>query len=192
MRATRERGTTEPRPLVHPLFARFARSEPAPRSTSVARSFGNFSLKRKCYGSPGRFLGMGIRLVLFLTQAPASDARFSPQTSPRRRPRPRPSQRRPPPRFIEASANGRGEGARTPATAIAPPGKQKERAPPLHFFLGARARLRSFLNLCAEICVFCFFRVARGVKRHQFSVAREGFEASPRRAVRGGGVLAHP
>ena len=50
----------------------------------------------------------------------------SPRTSPRRRPRPRPSPRRPPPRFTEASANDRGEGARTPSTASLPPKKHKK------------------------------------------------------------------
>ena len=36
-RATRDRGSAGPQPLVHPPFARFSRSEPAPRSASVAR-----------------------------------------------------------------------------------------------------------------------------------------------------------
>ena len=56
----------------------------------------------------------------FSDPRPPSDARVPPRTSPRRRPRPRPSPRRPPPRFTEASANDRGEGARTPSTASLP------------------------------------------------------------------------
>jgi len=75
-RATRDRGSAGPRPLVHPPFARFPCSEPAPRSASVARVLSE--TLRSTVTGPSPDPGMGIRLVLFLTHAPLGRARSPP------------------------------------------------------------------------------------------------------------------
>lgn len=75
-RATRDRGSAGPRPLVHPPFARFPCSEPAPRSASVARVLSE--TLRSTVTGPSPDPGMGIRLVLFLTQPPLGRARPPP------------------------------------------------------------------------------------------------------------------
>ena len=79
-RATRDRGSAGPRPLVHPPFARFPCSEPAPRSASVARVLSE--TLRSTVTGPSPDPGMGIRLVLFLTHAPPR-TRASPPERPR-------------------------------------------------------------------------------------------------------------
>ena len=79
-RAMRDRGSAGPRPLVHPPFARFPCSEPAPRSASVARVLSE--TLRSTVTGPSPDPGMGIRLVLFLTHAPPR-TRASPPERPR-------------------------------------------------------------------------------------------------------------
>jgi|SaaInlV_125m_DNA_1040241.scaffolds.fasta_scaffold13760_1 hypothetical protein len=76
-RATRDRGSAGPRPLVHPPFARFPCSEPAPRSASVARVLSE--TLRSTVTGPSPDPGMGIRLVLFLTHAPPRTRAFPPE-----------------------------------------------------------------------------------------------------------------
>ena len=79
-RATRDRGSAGPRQLVHPPFARFTCSEPAPRSASVARVLSE--TLRSTVTGPSPDPGRGIRLVLFLTHAPPR-TRASPPERPR-------------------------------------------------------------------------------------------------------------